>query len=83
MSDNEEAEVKPFEIERAKQGRAKCKKCNSQCEVNIIKNCEIRVLFIQVLNSRLESYDWLKSIPTIHSVRVLCDSGITSTVSSR
>lgn len=33
MSDSEETEVKPFEIERAKQGRAKCHKCKSQCEV--------------------------------------------------
>lgn len=33
MSDNEEADTKPFAIETAKQGRASCKKCKTQCEV--------------------------------------------------
>lgn len=33
MSDDEQVEVKPFLVERAKQGRAKCTKCKSQCEV--------------------------------------------------
>lgn len=31
MSDNEEENEKPFCIERAKQGRAKCKKCKQNC----------------------------------------------------
>jgi hypothetical protein len=33
MSDNEQEDVKPFAIERAKQGRAKCQKCKQTCEV--------------------------------------------------
>lgn len=31
MSDDD---LKPFSIDRAKQGRAKCKKCKNPCEVN-------------------------------------------------
>lgn len=33
MSGDEQVEVKPFAVERAKQGRAKCAKCKNQCEV--------------------------------------------------
>jgi hypothetical protein len=36
MSDDESVTVKPFAIERAKQGRAKCQKCKSTCEVRQI-----------------------------------------------
>lgn len=34
MSDDEKSEIKPFCIERAKQGRANCKKCKSSCQVS-------------------------------------------------
>lgn len=33
MSD---ADLKPYSVERAKQGRAKCKKCKNPCEVCLI-----------------------------------------------
>lgn len=36
MSDSEESE-KPFAIEKAKTGRANCKKCKTKCEVNQIR----------------------------------------------
>lgn len=34
MSDDEQSGFfKPFAVEKAKQGRAKCHKCKNQCEV--------------------------------------------------
>ncbi|CRL04761.1 CLUMA_CG017821, isoform A [Clunio marinus] len=41
MSDSEQAEVKPFAIERAKQGRANCKKCKTQCESGSLRIARI------------------------------------------
>jgi len=36
MSDSEESD-KPFHIEKAKTGRASCKKCKNKCETNEIR----------------------------------------------
>jgi hypothetical protein len=73
MSDNDESDVKPFAIEKAKQGRASCKKCKTQCEVILISFFHeiYRKMFLSIsliLFSRAENFASPKSIPTIHSV---------------
>lgn len=40
MSDTEESE-KPFHIEKAKTGRASCKKCKNKCESNEIRMAKL------------------------------------------
>jgi hypothetical protein len=50
MSDVEESvDVKPFAVERAKQGRAKCQKCKNPCEVIIKFKYMIKVFNLKYL----------------------------------
>lgn len=40
MSDNEET-PKPFLVERAKTGRANCKKCKQKCDVGVLRMAKV------------------------------------------
>lgn len=55
-----DADLKPYSVERAKQGRAKCKKCKNACEVckiiEISQNYEIQYIFFRKENSGLPKF---------------------------